>query len=634
MPVYRGHRSMVTESRNPLVCTVRRAVMSALFVLPANGAVSPDVRAATVTVWFYRGDVMFAAQRTTSTLVPTAEEAVRQLVAGPTAIEAAAGVSSAIPLGTEILGIVTDATSAAIDFSASLLTAGVDEVVVESVFRQVNWTVRPFGADTSVALTVEGQPLSSYLPPKPRIVPRPIRTAAAQTAAASLAGHSVTVSPGHGYMWSGSTWATQRPIYCSPLNQEDFHNLEMCQYLEKYLVADGATVRMARCTDMNYGYDSVATGTHIASNKPWWQCAGYLWIQKLGYPCSVYASYTGDCTTGSGGSESNDDVRSRPLMSDQDGTDIYVSMHTNGYAGDCTGAGCPTGTETYYDAGSEHAAWGAVSLALANNINSSITNAIAGHVDPTWTCHGTCVKNSNGNYGEIRIPDRAATLTELGFHDTCDRDADANHLRDGFFRSAAMWGMYKGICTYFGKSPTWDIYSAEYVNDTIPATMTAGATYNVTVTYRNRGAVWKAARAFRLGAVDDSDPFTSFNRVGISGEVGPGDTYTFAFAMTPPAAGTFVTDWRMVRDGVTWFGTTLSKTVVVNRSVPADVDGDLDVDLDDFSMFQICFNGPNRLAPYGGCGYADFDGDGDVDLSDFGFFQLCYSGPNRAPPCE
>ncbi len=67
-------------------------------------------------------------------------------------------------------------------------------------------------------------------------------------------------------------------------------------------------------------------------------------------------------------------------------------------------------------------------------------------------------------------------------------------------------------------------------------------------------------------------------------------------------------------------------------TAPADLDGDCDADLADFSLFQACFNGPNR-APSGRCTTpaADFDLDGDVDLSDFSLFQACFNGPNRPP---
>ncbi len=71
---------------------------------------------------------------------------------------------------------------------------------------------------------------------------------------------------------------------------------------------------------------------------------------------------------------------------------------------------------------------------------------------------------------------------------------------------------------------------------------------------------------------------------------------------------------------------------------PADVDGDGDVDLTDFGVFQACFNGPNRPWPeppvdQQKCACLDGDKDLDVDLSDFGTFQTCFNGPNRPPAC-
>ncbi|MBU0717570.1 MAG: hypothetical protein KJ749_04915, partial [Planctomycetes bacterium] len=51
-----------------------------------------------------------------------------------------------------------------------------------------------------------------------------------------------------------------------------------------------------------------------------------------------------------------------------------------------------------------------------------------------------------------------------------------------------------------------------------------------------------------------------------------------------------------------------------------DLDGDSDVDMDDFSIFADCLNGPEIPCPPG-CGNADLVGDGDVDLADFAEFQ-------------
>jgi hypothetical protein len=65
-----------------------------------------------------------------------------------------------------------------------------------------------------------------------------------------------------------------------------------------------------------------------------------------------------------------------------------------------------------------------------------------------------------------------------------------------------------------------------------------------------------------------------------------------------------------------------------------DENGDGEVDLSDFGHVQACFNDPNRLAAWTGCGHTDLDADADVDLVDFGIFQACFNGPNRSPACR
>ena len=65
-------------------------------------------------------------------------------------------------------------------------------------------------------------------------------------------------------------------------------------------------------------------------------------------------------------------------------------------------------------------------------------------------------------------------------------------------------------------------------------------------------------------------------------------------------------------------------------AIRADFDGDVDVDLNDFSYFKQCFNGPNRPV-LAACVTRDLDGDADVDLVDFRMFQACFNGPNHPP---
>jgi uncharacterized lipoprotein YddW (UPF0748 family) len=90
--------------------------------------------------------------------------------------------------------------------------------------------------------------------------------------------------------------------------------------------------------------------------------------------------------------------------------------------------------------------------------------------------------------------------------------------------------------------------------------------------------------------------------------------------------------YLVVTDTLARSGESNHLTIRVNAVMYSvgDFDHDGDVDLTDFSMFQTCFNGPNRA--YGAapqCPSADNDHDGDVDLSDFAAFQYCFNGPNR-----
>jgi hypothetical protein len=108
---------------------------------------------------------------------------------------------------------------------------------------------------------------------------------------------------------------------------------------------------------------------------------------------------------------------------------------------------------------------------------------------------------------------------------------------------------------------------AEFVSSTIPGKMAKNLDYSVDVTMKNVGtSTWTKATDYKLGAVDDSDPFRESVRVllGDSDSIAPNDSKTFTFTLTAPSTtGTYTTDWRMLREAVEWFGDEHEKQVSV-----------------------------------------------------------------------
>ncbi|MBW4085757.1 NBR1-Ig-like domain-containing protein [Paenibacillus sp. S150] len=135
------------------------------------------------------------------------------------------------------------------------------------------------------------------------------------------------------------------------------------------------------------------------------------------------------------------------------------------------------------------------------------------------------------------------------------------------------WRMVQELVAWFGQTLTKSVQvveasrNAAITGNTIPSTMEAGQSYDVTITVLNTGnTTWyENGTAVRLGAVGDNDPFALGRYMLPSGIfVRPGETYTFAFIMTAPVApGTYVSDWSMLQENVTWFGEVLTHKITV-----------------------------------------------------------------------
>jgi hypothetical protein len=113
--------------------------------------------------------------------------------------------------------------------------------------------------------------------------------------------------------------------------------------------------------------------------------------------------------------------------------------------------------------------------------------------------------------------------------------------------------------------------------------------------------------------------------------------YTGTDSPTLTISGVMATDAGQYRCRITAGFNSIESNpadLVMLPTVPADLDGDCDVDQNDVTIFEACAAGPGITYPdtcplppdTQGRIAADFDEDGDVDQTDFGEIQRCLSG--------
>jgi hypothetical protein len=108
--------------------------------------------------------------------------------------------------------------------------------------------------------------------------------------------------------------------------------------------------------------------------------------------------------------------------------------------------------------------------------------------------------------------------------------------------------------------------ASTFVSQSVPATMTVGVQYSVTVVFHNSGtSTWTDADNYHLGSQNPQDNFTfGWERAFLSANVVAGANATFTFLVrAPTVAASYNFQTKMVQDGVEWFGA-LSPNVVVN----------------------------------------------------------------------
>ena len=113
--------------------------------------------------------------------------------------------------------------------------------------------------------------------------------------------------------------------------------------------------------------------------------------------------------------------------------------------------------------------------------------------------------------------------------------------------------------------------AAQFISQSVPAAMGPGQTAAVSVTMKNLGtSTWTAASNFSLGSQNAQDNTTwGMGRVALPQSVAPGATATFNFNVTAPSTlGSYNFQWKMVQDGVEWFGDLSTNVAVVTEAAP------------------------------------------------------------------
>lgn len=176
--------------------------------------------------------------------------------------------------------------------------------------------------------------------------------------------------------------------------------------------------------------------------------------------------------------------------------------------------------------------------------------------NPYFTFHSTLTagsgKSFDPSYGIVE--DSVSLIKAVDASGTCLSGAAANAAR--VIDTALFTGVrrdFGNACGTTASTPR----SASVVSQSVPAYMDAGGVYAVSVTLQNNGGnTWMQSDLYRLGSQNPQDNYTwGFNRVELPASVPPGGQVTFTFYVTAPSsAGTYNFQWRMVQDGVEWFG--------------------------------------------------------------------------------
>jgi len=548
---------------------------------------------------------------------------------------------SAFPSGTRVLSVQLEGERAVVELSPDAVAQGLGDEQADDMTRELLAGLDSFTGIREVEVLVEGQPLWNYLPASsepPAAEARSLAAAYTPVDALSLElqGKKIALHPSHGSYWNQATrrWvrtmrtltgpnpATRLPggwqgSTYTPSDEyfwnrgfqwgsiyEDDITIHVMRFVKEYLEASGAQVFVSRELSEDAGaYDYNRFGYPNAGFPlPKKQVASKYHLQEQGVPRWVWDEPTLSAQT-------DKDIRARPYFANYVGADLSISLHTNAFP-----EGGARGTETFwYTAKYPHLEGSAKRFAAA--LNDGTVKSIREYFDdsygrqayvnpypalkvPEWPYYspyptpfdysGYSRWNDRGvktsNFGEIREAQMPAALIELAFHDSWKWYPDNLFLQDPIFQATSAWGMYEGVCRYFGITPRPRL-GAKLVAGQVPTLVGPNQALSASVTFQNEGMTWNWGLRWASGVYA---PYTVWQLRTVEGQaelsapgaiaiaqtatVHPGDTQAFTVPLVSPAvSGLYPLRLRMTKADARGgdFGEEFTAQVRVDADPPA-----------------------------------------------------------------
>jgi len=156
-----GDDQVKSSSSEPTPSTTEASAPGTTAGGTPSGTVAPDAAGTTLDVTLVRGEKVGTAHRRVAPTTAVGRAAMEQLLAGPTPDEQAAGLSSAIPAGTRLLGLSIDGGTATVDLSNEFVSGG-GSLSVRLRLAQVVYTLTQFGTVDDVAFRIDGKPTTVF----------------------------------------------------------------------------------------------------------------------------------------------------------------------------------------------------------------------------------------------------------------------------------------------------------------------------------------------------------------------------------------------------------------------------------------------------------------------------------------